>query len=105
MLGCSKKGVTMIGSPCGRDDAAGQPLATPPLDAGEIVEARPGFDEYRADAVALHQLLRLGQALQALGAGDRRRDRDRRQFARPPGASTRSSGKRHRCGQRAARST
>jgi hypothetical protein len=32
------------------------------LDAGEIIEARPGFDQHRADAVALHQRARLGEA-------------------------------------------
>ena len=34
-----------------RNDRGGQPLGAPPLDAGEIVEARPGLDDDRADAV------------------------------------------------------
>ncbi len=66
----------MIGSPVGRDDRAGQPLRTPPLDAREIVEARPGLDDDRTDVVGLHQRPRLGQATEALFLADWRRKLD-----------------------------
>ncbi len=64
----------------GGNDDAGQPLAAPPLDAGEIIEARPRFDEHRADAVLLHQGAGAGETLKTLGDGDRRRNRDFRQL-------------------------
>ncbi len=60
----------------GRDDDAGQPLGPPPLDARVIIEARPGFDQHRADSCAAHQRLSFGEPLHSLGAADRRRDRD-----------------------------
>ena len=73
--GFSKKGVTMIGSPLDGNDRRRQPLRAPPLDAGEIVEARARLDDERADAVLLHQRAGLGNPLQPFLAADRRRDR------------------------------
>ena len=63
-----------------RDDRGGQPLRAPPLDAGEIVEARPGFDDAsrrcRSRASARCALaIRCSRSARR----DRRRDRDRLQ--------------------------
>ena len=55
----------------GRDDGRCDPLAAPPLDAGEIVQARSGLDDDRRHARLGHQRLRPGDASGAFGRVDR----------------------------------
>jgi hypothetical protein len=69
----------------GGDDRGGEALAPPPLNPGVIIEARAGLDEDGADSAGAHQLLSPGKPLHALGAADRRRDRDRRDRLRGRG--------------------
>ena len=60
-----------------RDERRGQPFGPAPSHPGEIIEARARLDQDRAEAFALHQRARLGEAGEALGRGDRRRQRRR----------------------------
>src|SRR3712207_8496025 len=39
-----------------REQSGGEPLASAPADAGEIIERGAGLDQNRAEAVAAHQL-------------------------------------------------
>src|SRR6476469_6300871 len=48
------------------DHCARQPLRSPPLDPSEIIQARARFDDDRADAVLLHQTLRLRDSREPL---------------------------------------
>jgi hypothetical protein len=50
-----------------------QPLRAPPLDPGEIVEARAGLDDHRADPILLHQHACFGEPLKPFVGPDRRR--------------------------------
>ncbi len=54
-----------------RQDRGGQPLAPPPLDAGEIGHRRAGLDQQRGKPRLVHQPLRLGDAGEIVLAGDR----------------------------------
>ncbi|MDF3021113.1 MAG: hypothetical protein K0Q92_2416 [Steroidobacteraceae bacterium] len=47
-----------------------EPLAAPPLHAGEVHQRRAGLDEQRADAVFAHERARLVEARKVFGPGN-----------------------------------
>ncbi len=54
-----------------REERGGEPLASPPLHSGEVIERGAGLDEDRAEAVPPHQRPRLFQSNEALRRADR----------------------------------
>ena len=67
---CHEDGLTVRG-----DQRCGQSFAAPPLNAGEVDERAAGLDQQRLQSGGAHELLRLRDALHALGTRDRRRQR------------------------------
>ena len=82
--GSSKCGVTIARLALAREDRGGQPLAAPPLHAGEIGHRRAGLDQQRAEPVPRPSAAapwRCGRDIRRGRSGRRRRSSA---AARPP---------------------
>ena len=91
--GSSKCGVTIAGSPSRGQDRRGQPLAAPPLHAGEIGHRGAGLDQQRAEAVLAPSAAAPWRSAPDIRRGRSARRRRSSGGARPGSCASRRAGR------------